>query len=128
MEGIKFFNLHQKDDGKLKFLEGFSELNFIPERVFYIHGSKDEIRGKHAHKDQTQLLICLNGEIEVLLDDGSNKIRKIMKKDEAILIKPKIWSEQIYLTENTLLLVLSDGKYLESEYLRNYNDFISFIE
>ena len=47
---------------------------FKIERVFYIYGVHDqEDRGEHGHHTTEQVLICLNGQVKVLCDDGTDK-------------------------------------------------------
>ena len=42
-------------------------------------------------------------------------------------VKPGIWGEQMYLEDNTILVVLSDYLYDENDYIRNYNEFKNFV-
>jgi dTDP-4-dehydrorhamnose 3,5-epimerase-like enzyme len=43
-----------------------------------------------------------------------------------LLIPPGIWSEQLYLTENTVLTVLCDRVYEAEDYIREYSIFLKF--
>jgi len=128
LDGIRIFKMNQRDNSKLKFFEGFNSIGFYPKRIFYILGDKNEARGNHAHKEQTQFMVCLQGKMEISCDDGENKSTYILNKDNAIMVNPLIWSEQIYLEHGSLLLVLADGPYSENEYLRNYADFMRYIK
>lgn len=42
-------------------------------RIFVIKGNKNETRGRHAHRQVTQYLVCVHGACEVICDDGSKK-------------------------------------------------------
>tara|TARA_Y100001968_G_C19420246_1_gene751370 strand:+ start:533 stop:829 length:297 start_codon:yes stop_codon:yes gene_type:complete len=83
------------------------------------------IRGNHAHKLCSQFLISLKGTVKITCEDGI--IKKAYQLDnpyEGLLIPPFIWAKQHYVSKESILLVLSDHKYDEEEYMRNYNNFL----
>ena len=95
-------------------------------RIFVIKASKATNRGAHAHKECAQLLVVLNGKCTVTCDDGTNKkIHTLTNPDQGLLIPPTIWAEQKY-DLGTTLMVLTDQPYDEGDYLRNYDDFLTF--
>ena len=58
-----------------------------------LNAKKNAIRGKHAHKKISQIIICLSGEVEIICDDGLKKKKFILNKKNQCLIVPKlIWS------------------------------------
>ena len=100
---------------------------FNVSRVFTVRASKGSVRGEHAHRHCSQLLICTNGAIEVKCDD--NRITETYVLDKAnfgLFIPPGIWGYQKYIEENSTLTVLCDLPYEEADYIRNYNDFKLF--
>ena len=71
------------------------KMNFM--RTFLVYGDKNTHRGRHAHKQCSQLLIAINGKIEVVCKDAQNHKSFILENPkEALLVPPKVWSEQIY--------------------------------
>ena len=52
-------------NGKLIILEKSKKIDLNYKRFFTIFSNKKSIRGNHAHKKCYQILICLNGKIEV---------------------------------------------------------------
>ena len=59
-----------------------------------------------------QIIICLNGKLEVLCDDGVNKKKYLLESpQQALYIPPMIWDEQSYLSDNTVMLVLCNTNY-----------------
>ncbi|EKD41148.1 MAG: hypothetical protein ACD_73C00822G0004 [uncultured bacterium] len=98
-------------------------------RLFYItKAPRLSIRGEHAHKLCTQIMMCLKGQIEVNIDDGTNKETLILSEhSEALLLPPGLWSSQKYLTDDSLLIVLADIDFDENEYIRNYQDFLNWV-
>lgn len=98
-------------------------------RMFYVYGLTAEIRGKHAHRKTNQFFICMNGECIIRCDDGHEKKEFLLKERNVGLYMPTmIWSEQEYLSKDTVLLVLCDDNYDESEYIRDYNTFLEEVK
>jgi len=99
---------------------------FQVERVFSI-SSKNKIRGNHAHKDCTQFIVCLSGSLDVFVDDGLTKQKYILtSSSEGLIIPPGIWAHQEYSAVETMINVYCDEDYRESDYIRNYKDFVSY--
>lgn len=97
------------------------------ERVFSVTADRGAERGRHAHKRCTQILSCVAGEVDLLLDNGSHKVSaRLSTNSDAVLIPPGVWAEQTYLQDRSVLLVLCDQPYDEDDYLRDYNEFIEW--
>lgn len=95
-------------------------------RIFTIKADEKCVRGFHAHKECSQLFIVLEGECKVICDDGSTRKEIVLNKSsQGLLVPPAIWAEQEY-RPNTVLMVVADKPYDESEYIRNYEEFIKF--
>ena len=103
----------------------FSEF-FQTKRFFIIDTvPAGETRGNHAHKTCTQIMSCLTGQIDILLDDGQTKNTVILKPEsEVLIVPPGIWSTQTFKSDISILLVLADEDFNEDEYIRDYNQFI----
>ena len=113
----------KEKNGSLVFIEN-KKSKFEIKRVFFVDAKKNSIRGKHAHKKISQIIICLTGKIEIECDDGQNKKKFILNKKEQSLVIPKlIWSTLKYKSKNTIISVLCNGYYSEREYIRNYETF-----
>tara|TARA_Y100001968_G_scaffold327815_1_gene373658 strand:- start:1136 stop:1564 length:429 start_codon:yes stop_codon:yes gene_type:complete len=112
--------------GEIGFLECEKDIPIDIKRVFYNLGTKKyETRGNHAHKICSQFLISLKGTIKVTCEDGINEqVYQLDNPYEGLLIPPFIWAKQQYLSEESILLVLTDYKYDEDEYIRDYNNFL----
>ena len=115
------------DGGKLVIMESGEWLSMPIKRVFTVLDHKNTIRGRHAHKECAQILICQNGICQVFCDDGKQKKTFVIDNpSKGLYIPASIWSEQVYKTDNTLLLVLCDQLYDEDDYIRDYTEFESF--
>ena len=132
MKLVKLIELpyHKEINGDLVVAEGEnSVIPFSIKRVFNVRAQKGNIRGRHAHRHCSQLLICTNGAVEVKCDDSStNETYVLDKPNLGLLIPPGIWTEQKYIKNNTILTVLCDRPYEETDYLRNYDDFKLFCK
>ena len=112
-------------EGSLVPIESGLSVPFEIKRVFYIfevHDQKD--RGEHSHYKTEQVLICLNGKVKVLCDDGKNRKEWVLDKpNQALYIPNLIWDEQTYLTSGSVLLVLTNTNYDPSDYIEDYEEF-----
>ena len=116
----------KESNGDLVVVEG-DIIPFNVSRVFTVRASKGSVRGQHAHRHCSQLLICTNGGIEVKCDDGRTTEKYVLDKANFGLFIPSgIWGYQKYTEENTTLTVLCDRPYEEADYIRNYDDFKLF--
>ena len=112
-------------NGNLVPIESDRDIPFRIERIFYVYGIEDkETRGKHAHYDTKQLLICINGSIDVICHDGINQKKwTLNKRNQALYIPELIWDEQIY-EKDSMLLVLSDTLYDKEDYIEDFDEFL----
>ena len=123
------FEAHGDERGQLVALEEMKNIPFEIKRVYYMYDTIPGVsRGHHAHKKLEQILICVHGSCKVLLDNGSEKEVVILDKpNEGIYISNDIWREMFDFTEDAVLMVLASELYDESDYIRNYDDFIKYI-
>ncbi len=113
--------------GELIALEERADLPIKIRRVFAVSASPGVTRGKHAHKQLTQVMVCVYGRCVVVCDDGSKTKEFVLDKmDQSLIVPPGIWAEQIYSIEDTVLMVLCDFPYDEDDYIRDYKAFIAF--
>ena len=128
LDSVKFFNLKTivEPDGNLVPVESNIDIPFSIKRVFYVYGVRDQNnRGEHSHHKTEQIIICINGKLEVLCDDGVNKKKYLLESpQQALYIPAMIWDEQNYLTDDTVMLVLCNNHYNINDYIDSYDDFL----
>jgi len=132
---INTIQLHKRtavsqDLGSLVFFEANRDIPFAFKRVYYTYGVKEEVvRGHHAHKALEQLLICVYGAIEIMCDNGEKK-EYAMLDDPAkgLYVGPGIWHTMKWLKDDSVLLVLASEYYDESDYIRDYDEFIRLVK
>ena len=130
MESVKLleFPIFEEDSGELViFEEIIAVIPFSIKRIFNVRSEKDSVRGKHAHRLCSQILICSNGSIQVTCDDSTNKEIFILDKPNyGLLVSPGIWAEQKYIKQNTSMTVICDRLYEAEDYISDYADFRIF--
>src|SRR3990167_1717307 len=125
IKDIKYLVLPTQND-----ILTIAEKDYLPlniQRFFIVKSKKNTKRGHHAHRQLTQYLICVHGLCDVICDDG--KIRRtfhLTHTNQALLIPPGIWAEQIYHKKDTTLLVACDAEYDEADYFRVFDEFLIF--
>lgn len=107
------------------------EKNVLPypiRRVYYLYdvpsGSR---RGGHAHIEQQEFLVALSGSFDVILDDGLQKDSvHLNRPNQGLLIPNGYWRELENFSAGSVCLVISSGVFLEEDYIRDYQEFLSF--
>ena len=117
-------------DGYLSFFESEKDVPFAIKRIYYIYDvPKGIVRGFHAHKKLSQLVICLNGKIKVTLDNGTAKEEILLDKaNEGLIIGDGQWRTMEFQEEGSILMVAASEYYDENDYIRDYNEFIKLVE
>ena len=123
------FEAHGDDRGQLVALEEFRNIPFDIRRVYYMYDTVPEaVRGKHAHKSLEQILICVHGSCRVLLDNGTEKETVVLDKPfEGLYISNIIWREMFDFSADAVLMVLASDYYDETDYIRDYDEFLAFL-
>ncbi len=131
MEIVKYqFTPHGDDRGQLVALEEYKDIPFDIKRVYYIYDTLPGVtRGRHAHKNLEQILICVHGSCMLRLDDGFEQKEVLLDKPfEGVYISNDTWREMYDFSPDAVLLVLASEPYNEADYIRNYDAFLEFVK
>ena len=111
--------------GNLGFIQN-DILTFDFKRVYYLFDvPSSAFRGGHAHIEQQEALIALSGTFEVVLDDGFEKKTILLNKPSmGLLIPTGIWRELQNFSSGAVCLVLASDVFEESDYIRDYPQFL----
>lgn len=114
--------------GNITPVENSADIPFDVNRVFYLYDIPGgESRGAHAHKECHQFLIAASGAFEVLLDDGKVKRQVLLNRpDIGLHIPPGIWASELNFSSGSICLVLASHVYNESDYIRDYDEFLNY--
>ena len=121
--------MHGDERGHLVSLEELKDVPFEIKRVYFMFDTKEGfVRGKHAHKSLEQLLVCVHGSVNILLDDGREKQNVILDNPyEGLYIANNMWREMSEFSEHAVLMVFASKYYDEDDYIRDYDEFLKFV-
>lgn len=130
MEQPKIIQLSKIADfrGNLSVIEELKDIPFKIERTYWIYDVPGgETRGGHAYKENQEFIVALSGSFDVVLDDGKVKQTFSLNRSYNGLYVPKgMWRTMANFSTNSLALVLSSTRFDESDYIRDYQEFLKF--
>lgn len=123
------FQMHGNEQGILISIEECKDIPFEIRRIYYMFNTKEGVtRGHHAHKSLQQVLVCVHGSCKISLDDGKEKeIVLLNNPNEGIYLSNDIWREMYDFSPDAVLLVLASDFYEESDYIRDYDEFLKYL-
>jgi UDP-2-acetamido-3-amino-2,3-dideoxy-glucuronate N-acetyltransferase len=103
------------------------DLPFIPLRYFVVLDvPPNETRGAHAHRVCHEFLVCLQGSVSIVCDDGILRQEIVLDSPELGLhVPPMVWCIQYKHTQGACLLVLASHGYDASDYISDYGQFLA---
>lgn len=129
-EEIIEFNMLGDERGQLIAIESGKDIPFEIKRIFYIYGmDSNAIRGQHANKKSEFVLINLAGQCKVRVDNGkgSESVIELNKPNKGLYIPKLVWKDMYDFSNGAVLLCLSNELYDGTEYIRDYNEFVKYV-
>ena len=116
--------------GNLSVIEELKDIPFEIERTYWIYDVPGgEYRGGHAFRETQELIVALSGSFDVILDNGKEKQSFHLNRSYYGLYVPKnTWRELNNFSTNSLALVLASTQYNEDDYIRDYDEFLKFVQ
>ena len=107
----------------------FEVLPFFPRRLFIQSVNRRKtVRGQHAHRACSQLLIVIKGSVKVSLESCAGIQTEVLQDSSVgLLIPPMVWSSQTFQNRSGKVLVLASEPYSEADYIRNKNEFDNLL-
>jgi dTDP-4-dehydrorhamnose 3,5-epimerase-like enzyme len=115
--------------GNLTFIEGGRHVPFELKRIFYLYDVPGgAMRAGHALKRCHQFIVATSGSFDVVLDDGSERKRFPLNRSYyGLYVPPLVWREIDNFSSNSVCVVLASEAYDESDYYRDYEDFLAAV-
>lgn len=112
--------------GSLTAIEEEGTVPFEIKRIYYIYEVGQHVRrGFHSHQDLQQLLICVSGSVDILVeDDEISETITLNRPTQGLYIGPMVWREMFSFSEGAVLLVLASKHYPDTEYERDHSKFL----
>lgn len=116
-----------RPEGNLTPVEPPDTIPFDIARVYYLYDVVGgATRGGHAHIALQQLFVAVMGGFTVVLDDGKERREVHLNRAYHGLYVPcMIWRELTDFTSGAICVVLASLPYEESDYIRDYDEFVS---
>ncbi len=129
INGVRMLEFPQPGDerGHLVVVEGLKDVPFAIRRIFYIYGSDpDVVRGRHANRKSEFVLINVSGQSKVRVADGrgNEAVFSITRPHTGLYLPKMVWKDMYDFSADSVLLVLSNEPYDNSEYIRDYDAFV----
>lgn len=127
VRGVTLHHFKAVEDlrGKLTVGHFNDEIPFQPKRYFIVYDvpSKD-VRGEHAHRRCHQFLVCVQGSVSVIADDGQQAQEVTLDRPNMGIFLPAMtWGTQYKYSEQATLLVFASDPYDPTDYIRDYQEF-----
>lgn len=133
MEDSKFriIDLPKIEDkaGNLSFFQNNDQIPFEIKRTYWIYDVPGgQYRGGHAFREQQEVLLALSGSFDVILHNGSEEKRiQLNRSYYGLYVSNKIWRSLENFSTNALALIVSSMSFQEEDYIRDFNEFKTFI-
>lgn len=116
--------------GNLSFFENDTQLPFKIKRAYWIYDVPGgEKRGGHAFRKASEFIVSLSGSFDIIVDYGNGKKTYSLNRSYYGLFIPNmVWREMGNFSTNSLALVVSSTEFSESDYIRDYNDFLKLLK
>ena len=116
--------------GNLTVAEQFKNVPFGIKRVYWVYDVPGgESRGGHAHKECKEFIIAVSGSFHVTLDDGTDKKSYLLNHPyQGLLVETDIWRTLDDFSSGAVCLVLASELYDESDYIRDYDEFLEYVK
>jgi dTDP-4-dehydrorhamnose 3,5-epimerase-like enzyme len=118
---------HLDGRGALGVIEA-RDLPFDIRRIYYLHDvPMGAVRGEHGHKQLEQLILCMHGKVEIVLNDGTHQFPFLLDgPSTGLYLPPGFWRRLRFLVPETVVCVLASRPYERDDYIYDYEEFLAW--
>ncbi|MFD1912947.1 sugar 3,4-ketoisomerase [Halodurantibacterium flavum] len=118
---------HSDARGSLGVLEG-DDLPFAVRRVYYLFDVPEgELLGEHGHKRLEQVFLCLSGQVDVTLHDGTRTHSFVLDHPaRGLRVPPGMWRSLRFARPGTVVCVLASRPYEPEDYIYSLDEFLEW--
>lgn len=115
--------------GNLTVVEGLRQVPFDIKRAYWVYDVPGgEHRGGHAHKRCREFIIALSGSFSVTLDNGNERCSVLLNHPyQGLLVETGVWRTLNDFSSGAVCMVLASEPFDESDYIRDYDEFLEYI-
>ena len=125
---LEKFKSYTDERGKLNVAQ-LDELSrdFSIKRVFWITDVPEgAIRGEHANRECTELLVAARGSVSLWLTDGKEEWTVTLSEpSQGLYIPPMVWCRLYDFSSDATILCMADREYEPEHYLNDYQQFLN---
>lgn len=116
--------------GNLSFFESSNHVPFEIKRTYWIYDVPGgETRGGHAYKELQEIVIALSGSFDVHVESNNGvEVFSLNRSYNALYLPAGTWRSLQNFSTNAVCLVAASAAYDENDYIRDYQQFKSFIQ
>ncbi len=109
----------------------FSELPFIPKRIFWVSGlDQGGTRGNHAHRKCHQLIVAMAGSFKVTTEEGQT-VDEFDLNDAshgtpsaAVYVPPLTWVTISEISQDAVIFVAASDEYDVADYIDDKDEYL----
>lgn len=115
--------------GNLSVIEEMKDIPFEVKRTYWIYDVPGgESRGGHAYRHSEEFIVALSGSFDVHIDNGEQvETFHLNRSYFGLYIPCGLWRQMDNFSTNSVALLLSSTPYDAADYIRDYNQFKTFI-
>ncbi|MDF1673846.1 MAG: FdtA/QdtA family cupin domain-containing protein [Vicingaceae bacterium] len=102
-------------------------LPFLPKRIYWTYFTPEDVeRGGHAHINLEQILVAVAGKVDLKIEMITGEVFEFIldSPHKGVYIPKKSWRTMKY-THNAVQMCIASIEYSESDYIRDYNEFLN---
>lgn len=114
--------------GHLAVVELGDPVPFVVRRIYWLYGTPEAAtRGLHAHRTLEQVIVPVQGSVQIVLDDvHSQSTYSLSLGSPPLYVGPGTWRVLDDFSADCVLLVLASDFYDASDYIHDYAEFVEW--